>query len=54
MIGAVCCFALGCAAAAALYWLTGVWCFVLPPMLVVAALIATQSTPSAAQHANAG
>jgi uncharacterized membrane protein YoaK (UPF0700 family) len=31
-------FAVGCGAAALLFWLTGMWCFVVPPLLVVAAL----------------
>ena len=31
-------FAAGCGAAALLFWLTGVWCFVIPPLFVVAAL----------------
>ncbi len=31
-------FAAGCAAAALLFWLTGVWCFVVPPLLAMAAL----------------
>ena len=31
-------FAAGCAAAALSFWLTGVWCFVVPPVLGVAAL----------------
>jgi uncharacterized membrane protein YoaK (UPF0700 family) len=31
-------FAIGCAAAALLFWLTGVWCFVVPPLLAAAVL----------------
>ena len=31
-------FAAGCAVAALLFWLTGVWCFVVPPLLAMAAL----------------
>ena len=34
------CFAFGCAAAAGLFWLVGVWCFALPPVLVLVALAA--------------
>lgn len=36
----VCCFAVGCAAAAVLFWLVGNWCFALPPVLVLAAMAA--------------
>jgi uncharacterized membrane protein YoaK (UPF0700 family) len=32
-------FAVGCAAAALLFWLTGVWCFVMPPVLAAAAFV---------------
>jgi len=38
MGGAVLTFAAGCAAAALLYRYVGMWCFVLPPVLVLAAL----------------
>lgn len=38
MGGAVLTFAAGCAAAALLYRYAGMWCFVLPPVLVLAAL----------------
>jgi uncharacterized membrane protein YoaK (UPF0700 family) len=30
-------FAIGCAAAALLFWLTGMWCFVVPPLLLAGA-----------------
>jgi hypothetical protein len=31
-------FAAGRGAAALMFWLTGLWCFVVPPLLVMAAL----------------
>lgn len=39
MGGAVLTFALGCAAAALLYRFSGMWCFAVPPLLVLAALV---------------
>jgi uncharacterized membrane protein YoaK (UPF0700 family) len=38
LVTSVAWFAIGCAAAALLFWLIGTWCFVLPPLLAVAAL----------------
>lgn len=39
MSGAVLAFALGCAAGALLYAFAGMWCFAVPPVLAVAALL---------------
>jgi uncharacterized membrane protein YoaK (UPF0700 family) len=36
-------FAVGCAAAALFFWLSAMWCFVVPPLLVVAALAIPRS-----------
>jgi uncharacterized membrane protein YoaK (UPF0700 family) len=42
MISGVLAFAVGCAAAAAMFFFAGVWCFALPPLLVLAALAFAQ------------
>lgn len=38
LVMSVAAFAAGCAVAALLFWLTGMWCFVMPPCFVAAAL----------------
>ena len=42
MTSSVLAFAVGCAAAAAMFFLRGVWCFALPPLFVLAALAFAQ------------
>jgi uncharacterized membrane protein YoaK (UPF0700 family) len=41
-------FAIGCAAAALLFWLGGMWCFAPPPLIALAALLAGDAAPARA------
>jgi uncharacterized membrane protein YoaK (UPF0700 family) len=47
MAAAVAVFAAGCAAAALGYAFVNVWCFVVPPVIALAALVLRLSAPEA-------
>ncbi len=53
MWASVAAFAAGCAAAALLYHLLGVWCFVLPPIVGLCNLCLPEATPRSPQEATA-
>lgn len=53
MSGSIAAFAVGCAAAALLYHLLGVWCFVLPPIVGFCIVCLPETAPRPVQAASA-
>jgi uncharacterized membrane protein YoaK (UPF0700 family) len=53
MSGSVAAFAVGCGAAALLYHLLGVWCFIVPPIVALSIVYLPEAAPPPVQEARA-
>ena len=53
MSGSIAAFAVGCAAAALLYHLLGVWCFIVPPVVGLSIVCLPEAAPRPVQEARA-